>query len=52
MRPLRLLAWLLAAGLLLQLGWRGEAAPAHKRQHAATQRAGADAVACRPNDAC
>lgn len=52
MRPLRLLAWLFAAGLLLQPGWRGEPAPAPKRQHAATEKLGTGAAACRPNDAC
>lgn len=52
MRPLRWLAWLLAAALLLPPGWRSEPAPAHKRQHATTDGVGTGAVACRPNDAC
>lgn len=52
MRPLRWLACLFAAGLLLQPSWRGEPAPTHKRQHAATEKLGAGAAACRPNDAC
>jgi hypothetical protein len=52
MRPLRWLAWLLAATLLLPPGWRGESLAPHKRQHAATDNAGTGAVACRPNDAC
>ena len=49
MRPLRWLAWLLAAVLLLPPDWRGEPASAHSRPHAATDSASTAAVARRPN---
>lgn len=50
MRPLRWLAWLLAATLLLPPAWRGEPAAAHGHPRAATNSAGA--AACRSTDAC
>lgn len=52
MRPLRWLAWLFAAGLLLQPGWRSEPRSVPKRPHANTERLGTGAAACRANDAC